>query len=111
MKEIYIKYILYFILGLIIFLIIFIGKSKYNRLQNKYNELKIQSTEQIDSLVYINREHMKRISEYESEVSRLENDIDSLENVKNKVIIKKDQVIVSSNVSDGVQQLKDNLKR
>jgi len=111
MNKIYNKYILYLALGLIVFLILFINQSRYNRLQNKYNRLKIESIEQIDSLTYINREHMKKISEFELEINELENTVDSLEQVKNKIIIKKDQVIVSSTISEGVQQLKDNLER
>ena len=111
MNKIYSKYILYLALGLIVFLILFINQSRYNRLQNKYNKLKIESIEQIDSLTYINREHMKKISEFELEINELENTVDSLEQVKNKIIIKKDQVIVSSTISEGVQQLKDNLER
>ena len=88
-----------------------IGGIKYNRLNKEYNKLKIESLEQVDSLVYVNRELEKQISNYKTEVIQLEDAIDSLQRVKNRILIKKDQVIVSKSASEGIALLQENLSK
>lgn len=71
----------------------------------------IHNLEQFDSLNYINRIYLKQIKEYESEIKHLEKNVDSLNKIKNKIIIKRDEVIVSDNVSSAVNTLKLNLDK
>lgn len=105
------KSILYLIISGVLILIILINGFRYNRLSKELNELKIQSTHQVDSLTYINRELEKQVNGYKQDVIHLEDAIDSLQKVKNKVIIQKDNVIVSNSVSESVEQLKENLEK
>ena len=105
------KNVLYLIISGVLILIIIINGFRYNRISRKLNELKIQSTHQVDSLTYINRELEKQVNGYKQDVIQLEDAIDSLKNVKNKVVIQKDYVVVSNSVSEGVEQLKENLEK
>ena len=73
-------------------------------------QLKKESLEQIDSLTYINRQHLEQIKTYELKISELNSEIDSLEKIKNKIIIKKDEVVVSNDASSAANLLKKNLE-
>ena len=106
-----IKYILFGIISIIIILLIVIPQIKCNSLRNELNAERIKNLEQIDSLTYINREHEKLIKTYELQISEMETKVDSLKRLKNRVIIKKDEVIVSKDVSSAVNQLKSNLEK
>lgn len=105
------KKILYMIISIILLLLLVMANCRYNRLNKELNRLKIEATEQVDSLVYINRELQKQVDGYQTEVIHLEDVIDSLQRVKNKVILKKDEVIVSKSVSDGIVLLQKNLDK
>ena len=91
------------------FIGIFITSIQNNKLRNELNKERINNLEQIDSLTYINQQHLKTIQLYENEVLGLKSEVDSLNKIKNKIIIKKDEVIVSDNISSAVEQLKLNL--
>lgn len=104
------KEILYIVLGVLLVIWLGISQIKCNRLRNQLNEERIKNLEQVDSLYYINKQHLNAIKTYEFEVSELKSEIDSLQQLKNKIIVKKDGVIVSNNVSSAVNQLKQNLK-
>lgn len=91
------------------FIGIFITNIQNNKLRNELNKERINNLEQIDSLTYINQQHLKTIQLYENEVLVLKSEVDSLNKIKNKIIIKKDEVIVSDNISSAVEQLKLNL--
>lgn len=105
------KKILYMIISIILLLLLVMANCRYNRLNKELNQLKIEATEQVDSLVYINRELQKQVDGYQTEVIHLEDVIDSLQRVKNKVILKKDEVIVSKSVSEGIVLLQKNLDK
>ena len=83
---------------------------KCNHLRNQLNEEKMKNLEQVDSLEYANKQHLKQIKVYESQISELKMELDSLEKVKSKIIVKKDDVIVSNNVSEATKLLKENLE-
>lgn len=102
---------LYLIMSGILLIILVVSNFRYNRLNKELNKLKIESIEKIDSLTYINRELEKQVSDYKSEVIQLEDAIDSLQKVKNKIIVKKDQVLVSNSISEGITLLQENLSR
>lgn len=105
------KQIAIIIVGLILLLYIIISQIRYDKLKRQFNDYKINYSEQVDSLKYANQQYLQKINEYELDIIDLKNDVDSLEQLKRKVIIKKDNVIVSETISDGVEQLKDNLSR
>lgn len=107
----YIKYIAFGVLALIFIIWIICSQVKCNKLQKQLNEEKIKNLEYVDSLTYINREHQRLIDKYESEIVDLESAIDSLTKVKQKIIIKKDEVIVSKDVSSAVKLLRENLEK
>lgn len=92
-------------------LILIISNFRYNHLNKEYNKLKIQNTEQVDSLVYVNKTLEKQVSNYKAKVITLEEAIDSLQEVKSKIVIKKDNVVVSKSTADGVVLLQKNLSR
>lgn len=94
-----------FICGLLIF-----SQIKCNKLQKQLNEERINNLEQIDSLTYINKQRLEIIKTYDLKVSELNSEIDSLERVKNKIIIRRDNVIVSSDASSAANLLKTNLE-
>lgn len=106
-----IKQIIFFVIALILLAWIIVSQIKCNHLKKEINELKIQNLEQVDSLTYINEEHLKKIQSYEYEISKLNLEIDSLYGVKNRIIVKKDEVLVANSVSDAVDKLKKNLNR
>lgn len=99
------------IIAMFLAVMLAVSTIKYNQLNKELLDLKLQTTEKIDSLIYANQQHLEVISELEDELSSLNDEIDSLEQVKNKIIIKKDEVIVSKDVSSGVELLKKNLSR
>ena len=106
-----IKQIIYFVIALILFIWIIASQIKYNNLKKEINQIKIQNLEQVDSLTYINKEHLKKIETYENEISKLNSEIDSLYGVKRRIFIKKDEVLVANSVSDAANKLKKNLAR
>lgn len=105
------KQILYIAIALLLFGWIVISQMKNNSLRKEINKLKVEKTEQIDSFAVINNQHLKKIQEYEVEISDLNRSLDSLQKVKNRVVVKKDGVVVSSNMSAAVKQLKQNLNK
>ena len=106
-----IKQIIYIAIALILFIWIISSQIKCNRLKKEINQIKIQNLEKVDSLNFINNQHLKRINTYELEISKLNSEIDSLQKVKNKIIIKKDEVLVANGVSDAANNIKKNLAR
>lgn len=88
-----------------------IGNFRYNRVVKQLYKTKIENLEQVDSLVYINEQLKKEISTYKIEISDLENKIDSLKGVKNKILVKRDGVVVSKSVSEGIVKLQENLSK
>lgn len=105
------KKILYVIISGILLVMLVIGNFRYNRLSKQLNQVKIENIERVDSLTYINKELEKQVSTYKIEISDLENTIDSLQKVKNKILVKKDGVIVSKSVSEGIVRLQNNLSK
>lgn len=92
-------------------IILIISNFQYNKLQRELNKLKIEKIELIDSLVYMNNELEKQISDYNIKTISLEETIDSLQHVKNKIIVKRDGVVVSKSTADGVKLLQENLSK
>lgn len=105
------KKLLYAIISGVLLILLIIGNFRYNRLSKQINQIKIENIEHVDSLKYINKELEKQISTYKVEISDLENTIDSLQKVKNKILIKKDGVVVSKSVSEGIVRLQNNLSK
>ncbi len=105
------KKILYLIISGILLLMLILGNFRYNRVTKELNQLKMETTEKVDSLVYVNQEYEKQINTYKLEVETLEQEIDSLKKIKNKVLIQKDKVVVSKSTSEGVELLKKNLEK
>lgn len=105
------KKLLYIIVLVLLLGILIINSFRYNSIVKKLNKLKIENAVQVDSLVYINHQLEKQISTYKIEVSDLENSIDSLQQIKNKIIVKKDEIIVSKSVSEGIVKLQENLSK
>lgn len=105
------KKLLYAIISGVLLILLIIGNFRYNRLSKQINQIKIENIEHIDSLKYINKELEKQISTYKVEISDLENTIDSLQKVKNKILVKKDGVVVSKSVSEGIVRLQNNLSK
>lgn len=111
MNENVIKYIKLGVYSFIVILVIGLFM-RINYLDRKVLTLKqdlIEMENKNDSYKIIIDECNKKISEYQSKDSILTYQIDSLERIKNKIIIKKDNVNVSSNFSEGVITLKSNL--
>jgi len=108
--KISVKSVIYIVVGLLICWLIIFTQIKCNKLQKQLNEEKIKRLEQVDSLNYINKQHLDKIKTYELKVSELNLELDSLQHVKNKIIVKKDGVIVSKNASIASKQLKQNLE-
>ncbi len=98
------------VIGLLVCGLLIFSQIKCNKLQKQLNEERIKNLEQIDSLTYINKQHLEIIKTYELKVSELNSEIDSLEKVKNKIIIKKDEIIVSNDASSAANLLKKNLE-
>ena len=105
------KQIIYLVISGIILAWLIISQVRCNKLQKELNKEKINNLELVDSLTYINKIHLKNIEKLNSEISDLKYSIDSLEQIKNKIVYKKDGVIVSKDVSSGVEQLKHNLQK
>lgn len=105
------KKLLYAIISGVLLILLIIGNFRYNRLSKQINQIKIENIEHVDSLKYINKELEKQISTYKVEISDLENTIDSLQKVKNKILVKKDGVVVSKSVSEGIVRLQNNLSK
>lgn len=105
------KKLLYAIISGVLLILLIIGNFRYNRLSKQINQIKIENIEHVDSLKYINKELEKQISTYKIEISDLENTIDSLQKVKNKILVKKDGVVVSKSVSEGIVRLQNNLSK
>lgn len=96
--------------GIVLFWIAFM-QIKCNKLQKELNDERLRHLECVDSLTWINNQHLKDIDAYTSEIINLQKDNDSLMQLKNKIIYQKDGVVVSENISAGVKQLKMNLAR
>ena len=105
------KKLLYIIISVILLLILIINNFRYNRIVKQLNQMKIENTVQVDSLIYTNKELEKQVSTYKIEVSDLEREIDSLQQVKNRIIVKKNDVIISKSVSEGIVMLQNNLAK
>ncbi len=105
------KKLLYAIISGVLLILLIIGNFRYNRLSKQINQIKIENIEHVDSLKYINKELEKQISTYKVQISDLENTIDSLQKVKNKILVKKDGVVVSKSVSEGIVRLQNNLSK
>ncbi|MBQ8132738.1 MAG: hypothetical protein IJ193_09635 [Bacilli bacterium] len=105
------KKLLYIIISAILLIMLIIGNFRYNRVVKQLYKTKIENLEQVDSLVYINEQLKKEISTYKIEISDLENKIDSLKGVKNKILVKRDGVVVSKSVSEGIVKLQENLSK
>lgn len=104
------KEILFCTLGLVLLIWLIVSQVKCNHLRNQLNEEKMKNLEQVDSLEYANKQHLKQIKVYEYQISELKMELDSLEKAKSKIIVKKDDVIVSNNVSEATKLLKENLE-
>ena len=89
MKE-YVKYIIFGVIAIIILCWITFTQIKCNKLQKELNSERIKYLEQVDSLVYINREHQRQIDTYELKIKDMQKTVDSLYKVKQKIIIKKE---------------------
>lgn len=104
------KQLLYLFVAIILIAWIVVSQIKCNKLQKEINHIRIENLEQVDSLTYINKEHLKRIDLYELEISELKSEIDSLEQVRSTIIVKRDVVVVSKSVSEASETLKHNLE-
>lgn len=110
MKD-WIKYTLFGVVSAILIGFIVFTQVRYNKLQKELNEEKHKNLERIDYLENQNKEYQKNIEKYQSDIIDLESAIDSLNKVKQKVIVKKEEVIISKDVSSAANLLKDNLQK
>lgn len=111
MVKLNFKQVLCIIVGLVLVALIVISQIKCNSLQKQLNLERQRNIELVDSLTYINRFYFKQIEQYETEVKVLEKHIDSLKIVKGRLIEKRDGVVVSTNISPAVEQLRKNLSQ
>lgn len=86
-----------------------ITQSRYNTLEQEYNELLIEKATTIDSLKYDNNKKIESIEQLEFKIDDLNHTIDSLYNIKTKVQKSKNSFTMSSNISEGAELLKRNL--
>lgn len=111
MVKLNFKQILCIIVGLVLVALVAITQIKCNHLQKQLNLERQMNLELVDSLTYVNRFYFKQIEQYESEVKVLEKHIDSLKIVKERLVEKRDGVMVSTNISPAVEQLRKNLSQ
>ena len=106
-----IKEIIFCTLVIIMLVWLIVSQIKCNSLQKQLNQEKIKNLEQVDSLIYINRQHENTINNCLLEIDDLKTKVDSLNGIKQQIIVHKDGVIVSKDVSSAVDQLKINLAK
>ena len=82
---------------------------KCNKLEDQILEFKAQSTIVVDSIAVENQKLEIRIQHLNSDLLYYKQKIDSLNNVKQKIIIQT-EYIVSENLIEGTQLLKENLR-
>lgn len=101
----------YIFIGLISILVIFglIVSIKCSNLETENIKLKTEHNNIIDSIKVENEMLETNILLLEEELVKCEHKIDSLKKLKQKVIVKY-KYVVSSNLTEGVGKLKENLK-
>lgn len=101
----------YIIIGLVSILIAFsISLSiKCSKLEKENTTLKIENRTLLDSIKIENEILNKKIILLSDDLKYYQYKVDSLKDIKQKVIVRT-EYIVSDNIIDGVQLLKENLK-
>lgn len=101
----------YILIGLIFILIVFgfILSVKCSKLERENIKLRIENTTTVDSIKMENEILEKDIETLSEKIINYEYKIDSLKKIKQKVIIKY-KYIVSENLTEGVETLKENLR-
>ena len=99
------------ILGLtLLIIILYISSSvRCSKLELENLELKSGKDDLIEMVHKENEILHKHVVQMEEELEKYRNKVDSLERLKQKVIIKT-EYIISENITEGVTQLKENLK-
>lgn len=103
----------YIIVGLISVLIVFgvVLSVKCKRLEQENLQLKVNTTNIIDSIKTEKKILEEEIQILSDEIIVYEHKLDSLKHVKQQVVVKyKTQHVVSKDLSDGVKKLKENLR-
>lgn len=103
------RHTIYGIIGLLLLCLVIYFQIRCIKLANALDKAQIEILNQSDSIDFINKQHIKTIKLYEAKISELNIQIDSLDNIKQQIIIRKDDIIVSDNISDAVLKLKENL--
>jgi len=106
-----IKYIIFGVVTLTVLGFLIFSQVKCNKLQKQLNQERIKNLEQVDSLVYVNREHQRKIEEYQKDIISLQSAIDSLKQVKQRIIVKKEEVVISKSTSSAANLLKQNIEK
>lgn len=102
------------IIGLLLLLLVIfslVREVKINNLRSEINDLKSSNIELVDSLEWINHHYENEVTIHLNEVEILNQELDSLNAIKHRIIIQKDGVVVSSNISDGAELLKENISK
>ena len=82
---------------------------QYNNLEQNYNELLIEKSHVVDSLVNDNIKKSQSIIEFQEKINFLNTKIDSLNCIKSEIKQSKSNFTISSNISEGAELLKRNL--
>ena len=82
------KTIIFLGVGLILLIWLLVSQIKCANLKKQLNIERINNLEQVDSLIYINKHHLKTIREYQLQITELNNELDSLQHVKKQIIKK-----------------------